>query len=338
MIEQFIEQIPKAELQVHIEGTLEPELMLRLAQKNGITLPYSSVDEIRRAYQFQNLPSFLSTYYAGLKVLVTEQDFYDLTWDYLQKAVAQNIRHVEISFDAQAHLARGISFATIVTGIHKAIEAAEKQFTLSALLIMCLMRDLSEDAAQQVLLQAQEFKHWIVAVGLDSAELHHPPEKFKDVFARAREYGFFTVAAAGEEGPAEYIWQALDVLKVSRIGYAIHCVDDPDLMGRLNHTATPLTICPVSNVRLGLVKSLKVHPLKKMLQEGLFVTINSDNPAYFAANLTQNFLAVHAALKFTKAEIFEMVKNAFNASFLDQEKKEKYIAELDKFYKQAQKA
>jgi adenine deaminase len=332
MIKEFIQKIPKAELLIHIEGSLEPELMLALAKRNKVKLPFSTPEEIRNAYQFQDLKSFLEIYYAGMKVLLTEQDFYDLTYAYLEKAAAQNIRHTEISFDPQAHMERGVELQTVVTGMHRAALDAEKQFKISTHLIMCFMRELSVDDAQQILLKALEFKDWIVAIGLDSTEMNHPPEKFSEVFARAREYGFSTVAAAGENGPAEYIWQAIDMLKVSRIGYGVHCVDDADLMSRLAMIKIPISVCPISNVKLGIVKAMKQHPLKKMLSEGLCVTINSDDPAYFKAYANENYLVAQDALHFDKAEIYEMVRNSFLSSFLDHNQQAKYLAELEKFY------
>jgi adenosine deaminase len=269
-------------------------------------------------------------------VLVTADDFYVLTLAYLRKAASQNVRHAEISFDAQAHLERGVKFETIITGMTRACLEAKKEWNISTNLIMCFLRNLSEDAAQRVLLQAVEFKDSITAVGLDSAEMNNPPEKFQAVFDLAREYGFYTVVSAGEEGPPEYIWQALDILKASRIGYAVRCVEDPDLMNRLTLTGTPLSICPVSNLKLKVVKSMQQHPLKKMLEQGLCVTISSDDPAYFGAYVNENFTAASAALKFRKADVYEMAKNSFMASFLESEKKEKLLKELDKFYNQAQ--
>ncbi|MDR3478497.1 MAG: adenosine deaminase [Gammaproteobacteria bacterium] len=333
-MKEFIQNMPKAELQVHIEGTLEPELLFELAKRNKVELPYATLEDAKKAMPYQNLPSFLVSYYANLKVLLTEQDFYDLTLAYLEKAASQNIRHTEISFDAQAHLNRGISLSTVMVGMHRAMQDAEQKCKISSGLILCFMRDLSEDDAQKVLLEALEFKDWIMAIGLDSSEMNNPPEKFKNVFDRAREYGFLTVAAAGEVGPAEYIWQAIDVLHVSRIDYGIHCVEDPDLMSRLVMKKIPISVCPVSNVKLGIIKSMQKHPLKKMLEEGLCVTINSDDPAYFHAYLNENFLAAQAGLSFHKDEIYEMARNAFLSSFLDNDKKEKYLLELDHYYNQ----
>jgi len=334
-MEEFIQNMPKAELNIHIEGTLEPKLILTLAKRNGVNLSYSSVEEIRKAYQFTDFKSFLDIYYTFLKVLITEQDFYDLTWAYLQKAKSQNIRHAEIFFNPQAHLERGVAFDAIVNGIYRAMEEGQKKLNLSSHLIMCFMRNLSADAAQKVFDQALSFKDWIIAVGLDANETDNPPEKFKEVFARAIEHGFLTVAIAGETGPPEYIWQAMEVLKVSRIDHGVRCMEDPHLVTRLSATQIPLTICPVSNVKLGIFPSMRQHPLKKMYEEGLFVTINSDDPAYFNAYLNENFSAASAALKFNKAMIYEFAKNSFNASFLSYENKQKFINELDKFYKQA---
>jgi adenosine deaminase len=334
MMKEFIQNMPKAELQVHLEGTLEPELLFELAKRNKVELAYATVEEARKAIPYQNLPSFLINYYANLKVLLTEQDFYDLTWAYLEKAASQHIRHAEISFDAQAHLNRGINLTTVMTGIHRAMQDAEQKLKITAGLILCFMRDLSEDDAQEVLLQALEFKDWITAIGLDSSEMHNPPEKFKNVFDRAREYGFLTVAAAGETGPAEYIWQAIDVLHVSRIDYGINCVEDTDLMSRLAMKKIPISVCPVSNIKLGIIKSMQKHPLKKMLAEGLLVTISSDDPAYFRAYLNENFLAAQAGLNFHKDEIYEMVRNSFLASFLESDQKEKYLQELKEYYEQ----
>lgn len=334
-MDEFVNGIPKAELNIHIEGALEPDLILELAKRNKITLPFADVSEIQKSYQFSDLQSFLKIYYEFLTVLQTEQDFYDLMTAYLQKAAAQNIRHVEIFFDPQAHTTRGIAFETVINGLYRAITDQQKKLNISAYLIMCFMRDHTAEEAQQTLQSALGFKDWIVAVGLDSAEIGNPPEKFADVFASARDAGFLTVAIAGETGPPEYIYQAIDILKVSRIDHGVACMQDPDLLARLSATQIPLTVCPVSNVKLGIFPSLRHHPLKKMYDDGLFVTVNSDDPVYFNANLNENFLQIHAALKLNKAIIYELVKNSFNASFLDHAYKQKLITELDKFYKQA---
>lgn len=334
MINEFIQGIPKAELHIHIEGSLEPELLFQLAKKNKIKLPYASIEDVHKAYQFQNLQSFLDIYYGGMKVLITEQDFYDLTWAYLQRAAKENIKHTEIFFDPQAHLDRGIAFETVVNGIHHALQEGEKQLHISSHLIMCFLRDLSVESAQSVLDQAIPFKDKIIAIGLDSAEKNNPPVKFKDVFDKARANGFLTVAHAGEEGPAEYIWEALDILKVSRIDHGVRCLEDPDLVAHLIASKTPLTVCPLSNVKLQVFKSMRQHPLKKMLLEGLCVTVNSDDPAYFGGYVNENFIAANAALKLTKAEIVELVKNSFMASFLEYEKKQALIKSVEQFYQQ----
>jgi adenosine deaminase len=333
MIKGFIETIPKAELLVHIEGTLEPEMLLSLAKKNNITLPYSTVEQIQSAYLFNNLKAFLEVYYSGIKVLVTEQDFYDLTQAYLEKAVAQQIRHVEITFDPQAHIERGVELDTVINGIHRAAVDAEKQSALSVHLIMCFMRELSLKDSQAILQKVLPYKDWIVAIGLDSTEMHDSPNKFSELFAQAREYGFLTVASAGETSPPEYIWQAIDNLKVSRIGFGVRCVEDQDLMSRMAMTRIPISVSPIANVKLGLIKSMRQHPLKKMYDEGLCVTINSDNPAYFRAYLNDNFKSAQEALRFDKNEIYELARNSFLASFLDHNQQEKYLNELEKFLK-----
>lgn len=333
MLEQFIQNIPKAELHMHIEGSLEPELMFVLAKRNNISLPYESIEAAHEAYNFQDLQSFLNIYYAGMKVLITEQDFYDLTWTYLEKAVSQNIRHAEIFFDPQAHISRGISFETVVTGIHKALEAGERTLGISTHLIMCFLRDLSADDAEQVLELAVPFKHWIIAIGLDSAEQNNPPEKFQAVFDKARLYGFLTVAHAGEEGPPEYIWQALDLLKVSRIDHGVRCMEDPALVARLIAEQIPLTVCPLSNLKLRVVDNMKDHPIIKMLENDLCVTVNSDDPAYFGGYVNENFIAINNTLGVSKLTVYALAKNSFVASFLDNNAKQKYLAELDDFYK-----
>lgn len=335
MMREFIQSLPKAELLVHLEGTLEPEMLLNLAKRNKIKLPFTTPEEIQKAYQFQNLKMFLEVYYAGIKVLMTENDFYDLTMAYLEKAAAQNVRHAEISFDPQAHLERGITFDTVIRGIYRAQQDAEKKFSISVHIIMCFMRELTTESAEAVLLKAVEYKDWIVAVGLDSSEMHNPPEKFTELFARAREYGFLTVASAGEAGPPEYIWQAIDKLKVSRVGYGIRCVEDYDLMSRMAMSKIPISVCPISNIKLGVIKMMRQHPLRKMFDEDLCVTINSDNPGYFRAYINENYSAVQEALHFDKNEIYEMAKNSFLASFLDYSKQEEYLKELEQFLKKS---
>ena len=303
MIKRFIERMPKAELHIHVEGSLEPELMFELARRNRVTLPYKSVDDVRKAYEFNDLQSFLQVYYQGMQVLVHERDFYDLTWAYLSKAHSQNVRHTEMFFDPQAHTGRGIAFETVISGIHHAMLDAEQRLGISSMLIMCFLRDLSEESAMATLEQALPFKDWIIAVGLDSAEVGNPPEKFTRVFDRARVEGFLTVAHAGEEGPPEYIWQALDRLKVSRIDHGDSCLEDPNLTARLAADGIPLTVCPLSNIKLRIFESIEKHTLKKLLDSGLCVTVNSDDPAYFGGYVAENFLAVEKALGLDRDDI-----------------------------------
>jgi adenosine deaminase len=302
----LIQQIPKAELHLHIEGTLEPELMMTLAQRNRIELPYASVDEIRAAYNFSNLQSFLDIYYAGAQVLRKQQDFYDLTWAYLERAAEDNVRHVEIFFDPQTHTERGVDFATVVDGIHGALQDGQSRLDITFRLIMCFLRHLSASDAQATLDEALPFKDKIHAVGLDSSEVGHPPSRFVDVFDRARNEGFLTVAHAGEEGPPTYIWEALDLLKVKRIDHGVRCLEDPALVERLVNEQIPLTVCPLSNVKLRVFDTLEQHNLRQLLQTGLCATINSDG------------------------DIHALTRNAFTASFLDDADKQRYVAELDR--------
>lgn len=328
----FIYDMPKAELHIHIEGSLEPELMFEIAKRNGRELSFHSLEEARKAYEFTDLQSFLHIYYAGTRVLIHEQDFYDLTWAYLQRARAQNVRHAEIFFDPQAHTQRGISFATIITGIHGALLAAQQKLGISSKLIMCFLRHLSAEAAMETLQQALPFKEWLVGVGLDSSEVGHPPEKFTAVFAKAREEGFLSVAHAGEEGSAEYIWQAWEKLKVSRIDHGVRCIEDAQLLEKLLVEQVPLTICPLSNVKLHIFKTLKEHNLKHLLNLGLCVTVNSDDPAYFGGYIAENFLAVQEALDLDYNDIYRLAKNSFQATFLSREEKQNLLDELDHFF------
>ena len=330
-MEAFIHGIPKAELHIHIEGALEPELMLELAAKNGIDLPFASVGDVRRAYDFKDLQSFLDIYYQGAQVLLTEDDFYRLTWSYLQKAAEQNVRHAEIFFDPQTHTARGVKFETIVAGIHRALMDAERQLAVSSKLIMCFLRHLSVDEALTTLEEAWDFKDMITGVGLDSSELGFPPENFGPVFDRARQWGFKTVAHAGEEGPPEYIWQALKRLQVDRIDHGVHCLEDAALVEYLVENQIPLTVCPLSEVKLKVFDNMKQHNLMQMLESGLCVTVNSDDPAYFGGYIEENFLALHQAHGLTAEDMFKLARNAFKASFLDPAEKKKYLSELDDF-------
>lgn len=330
-MDQFIRDLPKAELHLHIEGTLEPELMFALAQRNGIELKFASVAEVRAAYEFSNLQDFLDIYYAGAGVLQTEEDFYDMTWAYLERARADTVRHVEIFYDPQTHTDRAIPFETAIRGIHRALEDARDELSISSKLILCFLRHLSAEAAMETLLAALPYKKWITAVGLDSSEVGFPPEKFTAVFDRAREEGFLTVAHAGEEGPPEYIWQALDLLKVKRIDHGVRCLEDDALVERLAKEAMPLTVCPLSNVKLRVFERMEDHNLKHLLARGLMATVNSDDPSYFGGYVNDNYLAVAVGLGLTHAELHTLARNSFEASFLTAEEKQVYMDELDAY-------
>ncbi len=327
-IESFIQKIPKAELHVHIEGTLEPELMFQLAQRNNITLKYASVDELRKAYKFHNLQSFLNIYYEGANVLITEQDFYDLTSEYLKKRYVENVIHAEIFFDPQSHTSRGIKFETVINGISKALKDGEKKLGLSSKLIMCFLRHLSEKSALETLEESIPFKDKIIGIGLDSLELGNPPSKFAEVFKKAISLGYLPVAHAGEEGPPDYIWEAIDKLNIQRIDHGVRCLEDKSLVKELIKRQIPLTVCPLSNLQLGIFKSLKEHNLKKLLDEGLMVTINSDDPAYFGGYINDNYLKTAVALNLNKDEIIKIAKNSFKASFLNEADKKSMLAKL----------
>lgn len=331
-LKDLIIAMPKAELHLHIEGTLEPELFFKLAARNNIAIPYSSEDALRAAYQFNNLQSFLDIYYAGTKVLMEEQDFYDLTWAYLKKAKLQNVRHVEIFFDPQSHTSRGIDFQTVVSGISRALKDGRIVLNISSHLIMCFLRDLSLESAIQTLKQSIPYSNNIVAIGLDSAELNNPPDKFKEVYEEARKRGLLTVAHAGEEGSPEYIWQALDSLKAKRIDHGVRCLEDDKLVERLREEKIPLTVCPVSNVKLKVFKSLAEHPLKKMLEKKLCVSVNSDDPAYFGAYVNEAFIECQRALNLNSKDIYQLAKNSFDSSFISKDDKTKFIEELDKTF------
>jgi adenosine deaminase len=321
--------MPKAELHVHIEGTLEPELAFELAARHGIRLGHPSVAALRQAYEFEDLQAFLELYYAGARVLRTERDFYDLTAAYLRRAAGDNVRHAEIFFDPQTHTARGIPLGVVVDGITAAIGEARARDGLSALLILCFLRDQPAASAMATLEQARAFRDRIAGVGLDSAERGHPPAKFAEVFARARAEGFRAVAHAGEEGPPEYIRQALDVLQVARIDHGVRCEEDPDLLAELARRRIPLTVCPLSNVKLGVFPTLERHNLRRLLGHGLCVTINSDDPAYFGGYVADNFLAARRALGLSAEEICQMARNSFAASFLADGERRRFLAEID---------
>jgi len=327
----FIAGLPKAELHLHIEGTLEPELMFSLAQRNNIKLPYESVEDIRQAYQFSDLQSFLDIYYQVAAVLVNEQDFHDLTLAYLEKLQRQNVRHVEIFFDPQTHTDRGIEFGTVVSGIQSALDEAQQRFGISSVLIMCFLRHLSAEAAMETLAQATPFRHLIDAVGLDSGELGNPPEKFIGVFTRAREQGYRCVAHAGEEGPPEYIWQALKQLKVERIDNGVRCDEDPALVSYLRDKRIPLTVCPLSNTALKVYSNMAEHNIVKLLDEGLLVNINSDDPAYFGGHLNDNYLAVQRAFNLDEAALAQLARHSFEGSFLEAPEKRTHLKEIDDY-------
>jgi adenosine deaminase len=330
-IEDFIKGIPKAELHLHIEGTFEPELMFKIARRNNVSIRYTSVEEIRAAYKFSSLQEFLDIYYEGTGILTTEEDFYDLTFAYI--AVSQNVLHSEIFFDPQTHTGRGIKFSTVINGIHKALANAEEKLGISTGLIMCFLRDLDESAAMKTLKEALPYRDRIIAVGLDSAEIGNPPSKFQEVFTRAREAGFLTVAHGGEEGPAEYVREAVEVLKVSRVDHGNKCLDDDELTGKLIRFKIPLTVCPLSNLSLKLIDSMQEHPLRKMMKKGLLVTVNSDDPAYFGGYINENYLAITKALNLTADDICRLARNSFEASFLEESKKDKMLARVHEYKK-----
>ena len=314
-IEQLIRTIPKAELHIHIEGSLEPELMFEIARRNSIALRYKSVEALRAAYEFTDLQSFLDIYYEGTSVLRSERDFYDMTMAYLRRAAADNVRHAEIFFDPQTHTAREVAFETVIDGIWRALRDGEREFDITSKLILCFLRHLSAQSAMATLEEALPFKDRIIAVGLDSGEAGNPPSKFKDVFTRARGEGFLAVAHAGEEGPPAYIREALDLLGARRIDHGVRCLEDPALVDELVKRQIPLTVCPLSNVKLRVVEEMKDHPLKKLLDRGLKVTINSDDPAYFGGYIADNYLAVQRALDLSEEDIRTMARNSFEASF-----------------------
>ena len=331
-INNFIEGIPKAELHLHIEGTFEPELMFKIAQRNNIPINYNSIDELKKAYNFNNLQEFLDMYYAGAKVLIHIQDFYDLTWAYLTKVHEQNLIHTEIFFDPQTHTDRGVSFNTVIQGIHSALEDGKEKLGISSKLIMCFLRHLDEAAAFETLNQALPYKNWIAGVGLDSSEMGHPPSKFERVFSKAREEGFITVAHAGEDGPAEYVWEAINLLKVSRIDHGNQSLDDDQLIKHIAEKQIPLTVCPLSNLELKVVNDLKDHPLVKLMEAGLMVTINSDDPAYFGGYVNENYTCIASALNLSKKQITELAKNSIKSSFLPDGDKEKIIMQIEEYY------
>ncbi|MFK4222638.1 adenosine deaminase [Streptomyces sp. NPDC019890] len=325
--------LPKAELHLHIEGTLEPELAFALAARNGVTLPYKDTEELRRAYLFQDLQSFLDLYYGLMAVLHTEDDFADLADAYLARAAEQGVRHAEIFFDPQAHTSRGVPLGTVVEGLARALDAGEERYGVSTRLIMCFLRDESAESAMETLQAAQPYLHRITGVGLDSAEAGHPPSKFREVYEAAAALGLRKVAHAGEEGPSAYIREALDILGVERIDHGLRCMEDPDLVARLARERIPLTLCPLSNVRLRAVDVLAEHPLPRMMAEGLLCTVNSDDPAYFGGYVGDNFRAVHEALGLGEEQLRELARNSFVASFLedDEERRGRLLTEVEAY-------
>ena len=327
---ELIQALPKAELHVHIEGTFEPELMFAIAQRNQIQIPYQSVEEVKQAYNFHNLQSFLDIYYAGANVLVHEQDFYDLAWAYFEKCAEDRVVHTEMFFDPQTHTERGVEFATVIAGLKRACQDAQQKLGISSQLIMCFLRHLSEEKAFETLEQALPFKDEIIAVGLDSSEVGHPPAKFERVFAKAREEGFLIVAHAGEEGPPEYVWEALDLLKVNRIDHGVRSEEDKQLMARLIAEKMPLTVCPLSNLKLCVVNDMKGHNIRRLLQQGVHVTVNSDDPSYFGGYMNDNFIAIQQALDLSNEELKQLATNSFEASFISDQEKQKWIAEIKK--------
>ena len=326
---EFIKKTPKTELHLHIEGSLEPELMFKLSKRNKVEIPFKNVDEIRSAYNFSNLDSFLKIYYQGSNVLITEEDFFDLTWEYILRCKQDNIVHTEIFFDPQSHLPRGVSFKTIINGINKALNKARDELNISSKIIMCFLRHLDEESCFDVLKQACDHKDKIIGVGLDSSEKGNPPTKFQRLFEQAIKEGFLTVAHAGEEGPPEYISDSLDILKVKRIDHGVQCLKDEKLVNRLFSEKIPLTVCPLSNVKLCVFDKLENHNLKKMLDKGLRVMVNSDDPAYFGGYLNKNLIETSKALNLDIQDVKILIENSFKSSFLDEDEKKNWLNKIN---------
>ncbi|WP_291868136.1 adenosine deaminase [Maribacter sp.] len=331
-LKKIIQGIPKAELHLHIEGSFEPELLFKIANRNNITLDYDSIESLKKAYKFNNLQEFLDIYYAGAEVLLYEQDFFDLTWAYLNKVHSQNVVHVEVFFDPQTHTDRGVGFNVVINGIYKALEKAKKELNISYKLIMSYLRHLSEEAAFKTLESSLPFKDWIDGVGLDSSEKGNPPSKFSRVFKASANQGYKLVAHAGEEGPVEYIWEALDLLKVIRIDHGNRCLDDEALVQRLLKQNIPLTLCPLSNVALKVIQKMEDHPIAKMLHKGILATIHSDDPAYFGGYMNENYYELAIALNLNKDQLMQLSINAFKASWLSPEAKEKHIYQIKNYF------
>ena len=327
-IVEFIKKKPKAELHLHIEGTLEPDHMFVLAKRNNIQIPFNNISDVKKAYNFSNLESFLKIYYEGSKVLVKEQDFFDLTWAYVLKCKEDNVVHTEVFFDPQTHVHRGISFDTVISGIYRALKKANKEFGLSFKIIMCFLRHLNQESGLEILDQALAHKDKIFGVGLDSSETGNPPRKFEKLFKKAIEKDFITVAHAGEEGPPEYIWEALNLLNVKRIDHGVQCLHDEKLVKKLCDSQIPLTVCPLSNIKLRVFKKLEEHNLKKMLDKKLIVTVNSDDPAYFGGYVNKNLIEIQAALNLSTNEVKTLLINSFKSSFLKEEEKKEWISKI----------
>jgi len=327
----LVDGLPKAELHLHIEGSLEPELMFALAKRNRVALPYPTVASLKAAYDFSDLQSFLDIYYAGASVLATERDFFDMTWAYLERAQTENVRHVEIFFDPQTHTSRGVPFRIAIEGIHAALSEGARKLGISAFLIMCFLRHLSEEDAFATVEQALPYRDRIVGVGLDSSERGHPPSKFARLFARCRELGWRAVAHAGEEGPPAYITEALDLLRAERIDHGVRCLEDPAVVARLAAEQIPLTVCPLSNVKLRVFPSLEQHNLRQLMAAGLRVTVNSDDPAYFGGYVNANYRAVQRALGLSREDLRRLAKNSFLASFLPEAEKQRHCRSVDEY-------
>ena len=327
-IVEFIKKVPKTELHLHIEGTLEPDHMFKLAKKNNVSIPFKNIKEVKEAYNFSNLESFLKIYYEGSKVLIKEEDFFDLTWAYALKCKEDNIVHTEIFFDPQTHVNRGINFEIVINGIYKALKKANKEFGLSFKIIMCFLRHLSEKSGFEMLDHAIAHKDKIFGVGLDSSEIGNPPRKFQKLFKKSIEKGFLTFAHAGEEGPPEYIWDSINLLNVKRIDHGVQCLHDKKLVEKLCKDKTPLTVCPLSNIKLRVFNKLKEHNLKKMLDEKLIVMVNSDDPAYFGGYLNKNLIEIQSALDLSIIDIKTLIINSFKSSFLSEEKKAEWISKI----------
>ncbi|UTJ07781.1 adenosine deaminase [Arcobacter roscoffensis] len=333
-MKDLIKALPKAELHLHIEGSLEPELMFELSKRNNIKIPYKTVEEVKAAYNFTNLQSFLDIYYAGANVLITKQDFYDMTWEYILKCKEDNVIHTEIFFDPQTHTQRGIAFETVISGIKEALDEAKKQFGITSEIIMCFLRHLSQEEAFETLNQSLAYKNNIIGVGLDSSELGNPPKKFEEVFKKAKNEGFKLVAHAGEEGDVSYIEDALDLLQIQRIDHGVQAINSETLMKRLKDEQIPLTVCPNSNIELKVFENYKEHNIKELLDFGLNITVNSDDPAYFKGYMNQNFYNLCDNLPLSKEDIIKLVKNSFKSAFISDKLKEEYLKQIDEVAKE----